>query len=85
MKVHLHIERLILDGLPIERRDAPLVQATVEAEIARLILTEGVAPSLLSGGAIYAQPASSISVTSETTPAELGAQIARSVYGGLGK
>jgi hypothetical protein len=85
MKVHLHIERLILDGLPVERRDAPLVQASIEAEIARLLSTEGIAPSLLSGGAIYAQPASSISVTSETTPAELGAQIAQAVYGGLGK
>lgn len=85
MKVHLHIERLILDGLPVERRDATLVQASIEAEMVRLLSTEGVAPSLLSGGSLHAQRADSISVTRDTTPAELGTQIAQAVYGGLGK
>ena len=39
--IHLHIERLILDGLPIERAQGPHVQAAVEAELARLLTENG--------------------------------------------
>ena len=85
MKIQLHIERLILDGLPIERRDASIVQAMVETELQRLLSTEGLAPTLLSGGAMHAAPGGSIQLTSETNPAQVGTQIAQAVYGGLGK
>ncbi len=85
MKIQLHIERLILDGLPIERRDASLLQATVETELQRLISTEGLAPTLLNGGALHAAPGGSIQLTNDSTPAQVGTQIAQAVYGGLGK
>ena len=37
MNINLHIERLILDGLPITRQQGPHVQAAVEAELTRLL------------------------------------------------
>ena len=43
--IHLHIERLILDGLPIERAQGPHVQAAVEAELSRLLTENGLAAS----------------------------------------
>lgn len=35
--VTLHIERLVIEGLPVGSHDGPLVQAAIEAELARLI------------------------------------------------
>jgi hypothetical protein len=84
MKIQLHIERLILDGLPVERREGSVVQAAIETELARLISTAGLAPALLSGGAMPASPGGSIQLTSQSKPAQMGAQIAQAVYGGLG-
>lgn len=37
MNINLHIEKLVLDGLPVGTHEGPLVQAAVEAELARLI------------------------------------------------
>ena len=44
--IHLHIERLILDGLPIECAQGPHVQAAVEAELARLLTENGLDATL---------------------------------------
>ena len=44
MTLHLHIDRLVLDGLgPL---DAGAVQAAAEAELARLFAASGVPPGL---------------------------------------
>ena len=85
MNINLHIERLVLDGLPITHSQGPLVQAAVEAELARLIATDGLQVGLLEGGARPYAAANAIELASDMTPARLGQQIARSVYGGLGQ
>jgi hypothetical protein len=84
MKIQLHIERLILDGLPIERRDGAIVQAAVEAELARLLTVEGPSNGLLSGGATPAARGGSIQLERKSNPAGLGTEIARAVFRGLG-
>jgi hypothetical protein len=83
MKIVLHIERLILDGLPLERRDAPTVQAAIETELTRLLASGGLSPSLMSGGALPAAQGGAIQLTNESTPTQLGTQIAQAVHGGL--
>jgi hypothetical protein len=86
MSINVHIERLVLDGLPVARHQAPLVQAAVEAELARLILAEGLAPAFQSGGgATPGVQAPGIRFTSASSPAQLGQKIARAVYGGIGR
>jgi hypothetical protein len=85
MNIHVHIERLILDGLPIGVGQGALVQATVEAELARLLVQGGLAPNLQSGGALAGLRAEAIRVTAESSPAQLGQAIAQSVYAGIGK
>ena len=50
MTIHVHIERLVLDGLPVALAEGHLVREAVEAELTRL-LAEGVwSPGLTSGG-----------------------------------
>jgi len=85
MNINLHIERLILDGLPITRGQSPLVQAEVETELARLLTERGLASSLQSGGAMPSLRAGSIQVETESNPTQLGRQIAQAVYGGIGE
>ncbi len=85
MNINLHIERLVLDGLPITRSQGPLVQAAVEEELARLIAADGLHAGLLEGGARPYAAAHPIELASDMTPAHLGQHIARSVYGGIGQ
>ncbi len=84
MNINLHIERLILDGLPIERSQAPHVQAAVEAELTRWLTEDGLAADLLAGGALPSVRANAIQLTSGSNPAQMGAQIAQSIYSGIG-
>jgi hypothetical protein len=84
MKIELHIERLILDGLPVERRHGRLVQAAVEKELACLIGAHGLAREWQSGGAVPRVNAPSFGLANETLPSRLGQQIAQSIYASIG-
>ena len=85
MNINLHIERLILDRLPLGAGQGALVQAAVEAELSRLLVQGGIASSLQSGGALPSMRADAIQLTAQSTPAQMGQQIAHSVYTGMGK
>ena len=84
MNINLHIERLVLDGLPLTRREGALVQAAVEAELVRLLGTEGLSPALAGGGMTPHLAPPAVTYAPGGDPAALGAQIAQSVYGSLG-
>jgi hypothetical protein len=85
MNINLHIDRLVLDGLPIEHQDGPLVKAAVEAELSRLLTANGLANSLMAGGAMPSTPAPGLQMSSDSSPARLGQKIGRAIYGGIGK
>lgn len=85
MKINVQIERLILDGLPIDRHQGPLVQAAVEAELGRLLAADGLAESLMSGAAMPSARAPGIGLANDSNPTQLGEQIGQAVYGGIGK
>ena len=85
MNIQLHIERLVLDGLPLTRREGALVQTAVETELARLLGAEGLSPVLAGGGMTPSLAAPSVSFTPGGDPATLGMQIAHSVYGSFGR
>lgn len=81
MKINLHIERLVLEGLPLERAHGPQVQDAVQRELRWLLGANGVAPELR-GAMPYAR-GTELSYSQESTPRQLGTQIAQSVHGGL--
>lgn len=85
MRITLHVERLILEGLPVTSLQAPLVQAAVEAELTRLLTSAGLDGSLNSGGATPRVSAPGIQLHNDNSPAQLGRQIAGAVHGGLNK
>jgi hypothetical protein len=84
MKINVHIERLILDGLPLGKRHGPMVQAAVEKELSRLLTLHGLGHEWQSGGAVPQVRASGIQLSNETHPNRLGRQIAQAVYSGIG-
>ena len=81
--IHLHIERLVLDGVDIAPGQRPLLQASVTTELTRLLTDGGLAPSLAEGVALPRLSTGGIQLT-DNDPAQLGRQIAQSVYGGIG-
>lgn len=85
MNVNLHIERLILDGLPIESRHGSTVQASIENELAKLLGQTDRLAANLRGGAVPSVRADAIQLASPSSPVQLGRQIAGSIYGSIGK
>jgi hypothetical protein len=83
MNINLHIERLVLDGIPLSPGERPLLQAAVKAELTRLLARGGLSDALQSGGALYNVRSPGIQLANEGSPLQLGEQIAGAVYGGL--
>lgn len=85
MNINLHIDRLILDGVDIPRNQHHLLQTSMQSELTRLFTEGGVRPHLASSGALPHVAPSTIDLSSDGEPVKLGRQIARSVYGEIGK
>jgi hypothetical protein len=85
MNINLHIERLVLDGIPLGPGQRPLLQAAVETELTRLLANGGLSDAIQSGGALYNVRTASIQLANDGSPARLGERIAGAVYGGIGK
>jgi hypothetical protein len=84
MNINLHIERLVLDGLPVERNQGPHVQAAVEAELTRLLAQNGMGTDLQIGGAVPQLETNAMRLSTGNSPTQMGRQIAQSVYSGIG-
>jgi len=85
MNINLHIERVILDGLRLDNGQQKVLQATIEYELLSLIKDQGLRGELIGGGARPSVAADGIRLESGYSSAQLGRQIAQSVYGGLTK
>ena len=84
MNITLHIEKLVLDGLPLAKSQGPLIQAAVEAELMRLLAAHGLNQELHTGGAFPSVSTKGLQFTNGAGEVHMGAQIAQAVYGGIG-
>ena len=80
--IHLHIERLVLDGVPVNGAQA--LQGAVEAELGRLLAASGLAASLAAGAAVPSLRVGDIRLAAGQGVDVLGGQIAGAVFGGIG-
>jgi len=85
MRINLHIERLVLDGLPIERTQGSKIRAAVEQELTRLLASGGLSSQLRTGGAIPLLRGRNIKLRKGASPAGVGAKIARAVHEGIAR
>ena len=81
MNIEVHIERLVLDGLPLTASQGRAVQAALEGELARLLRTRGA--DALSAGAVPCLKVGSIQLAPGGQPAGVGRQIAHMLCEGL--
>src|SRR5262249_46908861 len=81
MNINVHIERLILDGLPVTSDKGDSIHAAVRTELARVLADKRLDCS--SGYAVPHLTASPIQLSQVSKPSLLGHQIAKAVYGGL--
>jgi hypothetical protein len=81
--VTFHIERLVLDNIPLESRQATELQTTVERELRRLIVRNGLKRELIATGATPFIGTRGIELSRAMNPRRLGNQIARAIYSGL--
>jgi hypothetical protein len=84
MKTRVHIERLVLEGLPVSSHDGPRVRAAVTAELSRLIGAHGISNELRRGAALPDVRARGLRTAERTVPHKLGTSIAQSVYEEIG-
>jgi hypothetical protein len=85
MNIKLHIERLVLEGLEIGPGQGAKVKIAVEAELSRILAEGGLSPGLQGSGAMPSFRANPVRICGGANPSTLGEQIARSIYGGIGK
>ena len=84
MNINLHIEKLVLAGIQITPGQQPLFQAALEAELSQLLSANGLATELTRAGNLPKISAPNLPANGENNPTQLGQQIARAVYGGIG-
>ncbi len=85
MNINLHIERLVFDGVSLAPNQRHLLQASIEAELARLLTEGGLTQQLGQGLTVPKLTGAHIQINQGNNPAQLGQQIAASVYSGIGQ
>lgn len=85
MKINVHIERLILEGLPVTIAEGPIVQRAVEGELTRLLAPGGLSDEFRLGTAMSQARVGNLVMAAKNGPANLGQGIARAVYSGIGR
>lgn len=82
MTLHLHIDRLILNDINLTPSQRRLLQSAVESELSRLLSERG-ASHFQQNQAIASLSIPPINATPNSTPAQLGQQIAHNIYQGM--
>ena len=82
MKIHLHIDRVVLEGLPVDRPH--VIRRVLQRELGARLMEEGLSPDLLANRSMRSIRSASISFSRASDPALLGGNIARAVSRGIG-
>lgn len=83
--ISLHIERLVLDDLPLTAAQAARMQSALERELARLIAEDGDVGAWAAGAARAVPPATTAPAVrwDATRPYQLGRALAGNVFASL--
>jgi len=82
MNINVHIERVVLDGVPVDQ--PRILRRALERELTSRLMEGGLLPELRSGGAVPHVRGGAIELSQRSHPARLGSQIAGAVYRGIG-
>ena len=79
MKIHVHVERIVLDGLPLSWKDAASVRLAVQRELADSLRVPGATPSNWKPAHVPRVDAGSIPLARKPPPGPLGRDLARAL------
>lgn len=79
MKVRVHIDRVVLDGLPLATRDSGVVMAAIQRTIAEEIVAGDLSPEVRGAGAIDRLGAPAIDLPHGASASAIGRRIGKSV------
>ncbi len=82
MKITVHIERVVLDGVPVEH--PRILRNALERELTQRLRAGGLSAELKTGGAVPHVVGGAIDVGHHQSSARLGTQIGGAVYRGIG-
>ena len=85
MKINVHIDRLVVNGMDLPHSQRPLMQVAFERELARLIGRDGLSNEISSDIALPLLHAPAIQIGSRNNPDAFGQQVAQAVYRGIGQ
>ena len=83
MKIHLHIDELILHGQPVGVCDTTSIQAAVVAELARHLSNVATPADLPSDRTFVRERVTEIHLSGNDTPIALGQEIGQAIFGGI--
>jgi hypothetical protein len=85
MNITITIERLIFDGIVIPQHQRAAVQSACEAELTRLLASNGLSFSIQTGGTHKTVQGGVLEVKPDETPQVLGKKLAQAIYRGVGQ
>lgn len=83
MSLHLHIDRLLLEGIGLTPRDAARLQAVLGVELASRLQAGSLLPELAGGIALPSLPVAPMTLPAAPDPSSLGRGLARHLAGAL--
>jgi hypothetical protein len=83
MNINLHIEHLILDGLPLNTADSATVQAALQTELTHLLTENGLAPGLQHRDALTGLRTPDVRLSPNPAPDSVGRDIGAAIHEGL--
>jgi hypothetical protein len=79
MNITIHIERLVLEGVPMDNGQRGALQAAIEDELVKQLATAEFAPGLLAGGALAYVRGGDMPLARDMQPPQLGQHIAQAI------
>lgn len=83
MNVNIDINKLVFEGMAMSPSQRRMLQGVVEAELERLLATEGIPDKWKAGGVAPQVPSGAIQQKPGTNFTQMGQQIAQRIYGGM--
>jgi hypothetical protein len=84
MKINFHVERLVLEGVPLDLANRVQLKTALERELTRM-LQNGLSERISAGGAFDRIRGGTITLAHDLTPNGLGSSIAQAIHAGVGK
>lgn len=83
-RIQLNIDRIVLNGLAMDRRAAETLRQTIESELSVYLASPGAADRLASLSTAYSVPSPNVDAGPHPDPTALGRSVAGSIAAALG-